>query len=119
MASALARVVDERGQRLTEIMTSISRHHALVDWTGDGTEAILIAGGRGLFDGHGRRLATFAMNKGDSPGIGMIGDMDGDGVPDVLLTTSSASAVYIYRNEKGRQPVSPVPLGTGVNFTLY
>ncbi len=112
-------VVDERGHRLAQIMTSISRHHALLDWTGEGTEAILIAGGRGLFDGHGRRLATLAMNKGDSPGIGFIGDMDGDGVPDVLLTTSSASAVYIYRNEKGHRPTPPAPLGTGVNFTLY
>jgi hypothetical protein len=112
-------VVDENGRRLAEVVTSTSRHHVLVDWTGNGALAILIAGGRGLFDGHGRRIATLSMNPGDSPGIGMVADMDGDGVPDVLLTNSSASAVYIYRNEKGRRPTQPVPLGTGVNFTLY
>ena len=116
-------VLDERGHRLGQIMTNYSRHHALIDWTGDGTEAVLIAEGRGLFDGHGRRIATFAMGHPGTPSecemLCMTGDMTGDGVPDVLLTTRQATAAYIYRNPSSKKPATPAPLGTEPNFTLY
>ena len=116
-------VLDERGHRLGQIMTNYSRHHALIDWTGDGTEAVLVAEGRGLFDGHGRRIATFAMAHPGSPRdcemLCMTGDMTGDGVPDVLLTTRQATAAYIYRNPSSKKPATPAPLGTEPNFTLY
>ncbi len=118
---------DAAGRRLGQIMTDYARHHALLDWTGDGLQEILVAQGRGLFDGHGRRVATLAMEgapSGEPPSesaemLALVGDMTGDGVPDVLLTTRSSSVIYIYRNEKGRKPRRAVPLGTGVNFTLY
>ncbi len=116
-------VFDENGNRLGRIMTDYARHHALVDWTGDGSEEILVAQGRGLFDGRGRRIATLAMDEPEAPDpaemLGIVGDMTGDGVPDVMLTTRSSSAVYIYKNVKGTKPAVPVPLGTEVNFTLY
>lgn len=121
-------VLDEQGNRLAEMTTEYSRHHALVDWTGDGLDEIVIAEGRGLFDGHGRRLATFAMEASDltdphTPGAAemeaLVGDMTGDGVPDVLLTTRQSSAVYIYENKRGSKPAPPPPPGTELNFTLY
>jgi len=116
-------VFDEHGRNLGQIMTDYARHHALIDWTGTGTQAILVAQGRGLFDGRGRRIVTLAMEEPDAPDpaemLGIVGDMTGDGVPDVLLTTRSSSAVYIYKNEKGKRPVAPIPSGTEVNFTLY
>jgi len=114
-------VLDENGRKLCQILTNSSRHHALIDWSGDGTEAILIGGERGLYDGHGKRIATFEMGDPDVPGeaVAMVGDMTGDGVPDVILTTQTCSAMYIYKNEKGKKPAKPPPLGTGVNFTLY
>jgi hypothetical protein len=122
------RVFDEHGQQLTEIMTDYARHHALVDWTGDGLAEILVAEPRALFDGHGRRVATFAMRDPD-PGpreapeaaemLALVGDVTGDAVPEVMLTTRDSSAVYIYKNERGKKPVPPAPLGTEVNFTLY
>jgi len=116
-------VFDENGQRLAQIMTDYARHHALVDWTGDGADEILIAEARGLFDGQGRRVATFELEDTGTPEtaerLALVGDMTGDGVPDVLLTTRSMAAVYIYKNESGRKPARPVPLGTEVNFTLY
>ncbi len=116
-------VFDENGRQLGQIMTDYARHHALVDWTGDGSQEILVAQGRGLFDGQGRRIATLAMDEPDSPDpaemLGIVADMTGDGVPDILLTTRSSSAVYIYKNRKGKRPADPVPLGTEVNFTLY
>lgn len=43
------------------------------------------------------------------------GDVDGDGVPGLMLTTESAA--YIFRNEGG--PTSGAPLGSGTNHTFY
>jgi hypothetical protein len=116
-------VFGRHGRQLGQIMTDYARHHALIDWTGGPTQSILVAQGRGLFDGRGRRIATLGMDEPDAPDpaemLGIVGDMTGDGVPDVLLTTRASSAVYIYKNLKGKRPASPVPLGTEPNFTLY
>jgi hypothetical protein len=116
-------VFDEVGQVQTKIMTDYARHHALLDWTGDGVAEILIAQPRALYDGRGRRVATLAMDtKDDAAGeerLALTGDFTGDGVPDVLLTTRAMTHVYIYKNERGKKPSPPAPLGTDVNFTLY
>ena len=116
-------VFDERGNQLGRIMTDYARHHALIDWTGDGTQSILVAQGRGLYDGRGRRIATFAMRERDAPDpaemLALVGDFTADGVSDVMLTTRDCSTVYIYKNQHGRKPSAGVPLGTGLNFTLY
>jgi len=116
-------VFDEQGKHLGRIMTDYARHHALVDWTGDGTQSILVAQGRGLYDGRGRRIATLAMDDADTSDpaemLAMVGDFTADGRPDVMLTTRDCSTVYIYRNERGRKAKDDVPLGTEVNFTLY
>ncbi len=113
-------VVSARGEPLTQIMSEYCRHHNLVDWTGDGASEIVIAQSRGLFNGKGERIGTFAMDPkalDSDEQLVLIGDMTGDGVADVTLTT--LSAVYIYRNTSGRRPSGPVPLGCGTNFTLY
>lgn len=116
-------VFDEHGNHLGRIMTDYARHHALIDWTGDGTQAILVAQGRGLYDGRGRRIATFAMDNPETPDpaemLAMVGDFTANGIPDVMLTTRDCSTVYIYQNRHGKKPDTGVPLGTGVNFTLY
>lgn len=116
-------VLDENGQARTRIMTDYARHHALLDWTGDGLDEIVIAQPRGLFDGEGRRVATLAMDAGDDAKgeerLALTGDFTGDGVPDVLLTTRALTHVYVYKNERGKRPDPPAPLGTGTNFTLY
>ncbi|MFA5190595.1 MAG: hypothetical protein WC740_07715 [Verrucomicrobiia bacterium] len=112
-------VVDENGKRLWEVITPYSRFHGLVDWTGEGTEQVLIAGARSLFDSKGRCIASMAMSQGDSVDIGFVADMTGDGLPDIVLTTDNCPAVYIYENKRGRKPSRPVPSGTGVNFTFY
>lgn len=116
-------VLDEHGSTLTRIMTDYARHHALVDWTGDGVSEIVVAQPRTLYDGNGKSLARFGMDANDDlegeERLVRIGDFTGDGVPDVLLTTRSISCLSIYRNEQGMRPNPRSPLGTGVNVTLY
>jgi len=117
-------VLDEQGKHLGQLVTDYSRHHCLLDWTGDGIEEILIAHKGGLYNDEGRRIGTF-----DTPGEEtsdgnakyeksiLPGDMTGDGKLDVILATPYN--VYIYKNIKGRKPNKPVRLGTEPNFTLY
>ncbi len=107
-------VFDEDGAHLGQIMTHYCRSHTLLDWTGNGYDNIVIGSVRGLFDHQGERIGTF-----DAPGASHvhIGDMTGDGLPDIILY--SDTAVYIFRNEHGTQPDTPPPLGTGLNVTLY
>lgn len=116
-------VFDERGQVKTKIKTDYARHHALLDWTGDGVDEIVIAQPHAIYDGQGRTVATLAMDaKDDADGeerLVLTGDFTGDGVPDVMLTTRAMTHVCIYRNGRGKKPIPPAPLGTGINFTLY
>jgi len=116
-------VIDEDGTVRTRIMTDYARHHGLLDWTGDGFAEVIVAQSRFLYDGQGRRVARLAMSEADDrqgeERLVLIGDFTSDGVPDVLLTTRSLTHACVYKNERGRKPHPPAPLGTGVNFTLY
>ncbi|NIU08559.1 MAG: hypothetical protein GWN81_06810 [Phycisphaerae bacterium] len=120
-------VLDEQGNRLGQIVTDYSRHHHLLDWTGDGINEILVAHNGGIYNHKCERIGVFVtpkLSKNGSPAEGsafersiLTGDMTADGVPDVVLATPEA--VYIFKNRKGLKPDRPVPLGTGPNFTLY
>jgi outer membrane protein assembly factor BamB len=117
-------VLDEQGQLLGQVVTDYSRHHCLLDFTGDGIEEILVAHKGGLYNHQGRRIGTF-----NTPGTGIsgekikyeksmhTGDMTGDGIPDVILATPYN--VYIYKNTTGRKSGKPIRLGTEPNLTLY
>ena len=117
-------VLDEQGRHLGRLVTDYSRHHCLLDFTGDGIDEILVAHNGGLYDNQGRRIGTFntpgeeiAEGKTNYEKSMLIGDMTGDGIPDVIITTPYT--VYIYENKNGRKPGKPVRLGTEPNFTLY
>jgi len=117
-------VLDEHGQLLGQLVTGYSRHHCLLDWTGDGVEEILVAHTGGLYNHQGRRIGTFSTLDLETPERKtkyersmLIGDMTCDGVADVIIAT--AQTVYIYENTSGRISDRPVPLGTELNFTLY
>ncbi len=122
-------VLDGQGTLLGEIVVDESRFHRLVDWHGEGVESIIVGQPPAMFDGEtGRQQAVFDMPlaPGEEPPdlsqetiICLKGDMDGDGVADVIYSTNPAATVYVYRNEHGARPAGPVPLGTGVNGTLY
>lgn len=116
-------LLDGDGAKLGEVVTPYSRHHKLIDWTGDGLCELVVAGNRALYDGRGARIATFVVGQealdaaGGAQISALTGDMDGDGVLDVLIVTPSH--LFVYRNESGSKPEGVVPLGTGMNVTLY
>lgn len=115
--------LDEKGRLLSRIVTDYSRHHCLLDFTGDGVDEILVAHNGGIYDYHGRRIGILAVPDGSQVGQRkgersmLIGDMNGDGVRDVMMVT--AEKVYIYVNRNGKKGIEPVRLGTEFNFTLY
>jgi hypothetical protein len=113
-------VLDEDGNHLGQIVTDYSRHHHLLDWTGDGLNEIMVAHNGGIYNYKGKRIGVFVTPKPTKNGSErsiLTGDMTGDGVPDVALATTEA--VYIFKNEKGLKPDRPIPPGTELNFTLY
>ncbi|MCD6393603.1 MAG: hypothetical protein J7M40_08850, partial [Planctomycetes bacterium] len=120
-------ILDERGERLARITTDYSRHHALLDWTGDGLDEVIVSSNGAVYDNGGRRIATLTAPDDEAVIAGgdgdvehrsiLVGDMDGDGIRDVIMATNTT--VCIYRNEHGKRGVGSVPLGTGANVTLY
>lgn len=121
-------VFDEHGKLLGEIMADYSRIHRLVDWQGDGVESIVVGSPPAMYDGEtGKQTAVFDMPGGDRqkavqqevPYLCFTGDMTGDGVADVFFLDCVAGIVHIYKNEHGTRPQGDVPLGTGMNWTLY
>ncbi len=119
-------VLDERGNLLGRIVTDYSRHHHLLDWTGDGVNEIMVAHNGCIYNHKGKCIGVFTTPRLTENGSAeestyersiLTGDMTGDGVPDVVLATPEA--VYIFKNKNGLKPDKPVPLGTGLNFTLY
>lgn len=114
-------VFDERGTELGRINTDHTRQHTLVDWNGDGLMEIGSSFPRGLFDGHGRRVVTFAIEEGEKPWLIMAVDLTGHGMRDVMMVSLRGDAyrVHLYRNPTPATNAAGVPAGTGVNFTLY
>lgn len=116
-------VLDEQGTLLGQIVTNYSRHHCLVDWTGDGANEIVVAHNGTIYNYRGQRIATFSTPQPTKTSDSrteksvLVGDMTGDGVPDIAL--AHTQIVYIFKNLKGLKPDKPAPLGTESNFTLY
>ena len=119
-------VLDEQGKLLGRIVTNNSRHHCLLDWTGDEIDEILVGDNGTIYNYQGKRIAVLSAPKaGEDEAEGekvaersiLAGDMNGDKICDVLLVTTKA--VYIFRNEKGQRSKEPLPLGTEHNLTLY
>ncbi len=115
-------VVDGGGQPRGKLMTDYGRHHRLVDWTGNGVEEMVVAENLGIFNHKGERIGFFKLpvapgNTVEYEKSALRGDFDGDGVVDIAI--ASPSHLFIFRNEAGKPGIPPVPLGTGLNWTLY
>ena len=122
-------LVGEDGEWLGRIAAEYTRFHTLADLNGDGLDEIVLPHSRGLFAGDGRRIGTFAMEsqtdlyggkphaQGEIGNLVVRGDMNGDGVADVTLTTPEA--VYVFTGAPGVKAATPAVLGCGTNFTLY
>ena len=115
--------LDRDGKHLGELITPYSRHHKLLDWTGDGISELVVAHNRALYDVQGKRLATFLIPDELLPPLDNVelsvlkGDMNGDNIPDVLLITPSY--MFVYTNFSGKVLEEEINLGTGMNVTLY
>lgn len=107
-------VLDQNGNTCGKIRGEYCRQHGLIDWNGDGLDEIVVGNSGAMYDETGRRIATLAA---PNAGTLLFGDFTGDGVLDVAR--GSSHALHIYRNESGRKPSAPVPLGTRLNFTYY
>ena len=74
-----------------------------------------------MYDHTGTRICTFDLTTAEGLNVGSpivaVGDLTGDGIPDLLLYTLDMA--FVFRNEKGKMPYPPAPLGTGLNFTYY
>ncbi|MCK5861453.1 MAG: hypothetical protein KAH38_03145 [Candidatus Hydrogenedentes bacterium] len=114
---------DGAGNKLGELITDYSRHHKLLDWTGDGIAEIVVAHSRALYDAKGICLATLSVPKGVLAAAGnakrsvLLADMNGNGIQDILLVLPTH--VLIYKNKSGKAMAESVALGTGLNVTLY
>ncbi len=113
-------VFDAEGHQLSEMTTVYSRSHHLIDWDGSGVDALAIARALGVFDWCGQRLATFDLRlpdgQEDVDGVAVaVGDISGDGVPDLLLNTERAAWVFPSPGACARD----MPLGTAPNYTYY
>ncbi len=120
-------VMDAQGNRLGSYLCGDSRHHRLIDWDGDGVDEILVGQTQRLLNARGECVARLgpvdAFHRAtpvppdeDHEPFGLVGDMDGDARPEILLY--SQTKILIYRSEKAAR-VPALRLGTGVNVTLY
>ena len=108
-------IIDADGNHLARLTSDYCRHHKLYDWDSDGVSEIMLANARGIFDNTGHRIKTFDC---DGPGVAMqLGDMNGDNIIDVAITTEKSLNIFISRN--GKPSDAPLPLGCGVNYTFY
>ena len=116
-------VLDETGRMVGRFMLFYGRQHRLLDWTGDGIPELVTPFNHALYDGSGRRVATFLPPPPtqNNCSIALVGDYTGDGIPDVAITNPEPGreAVYLFENRQGARPKAPAPLGSGENVTLY
>jgi len=108
-------VIGEDGTRLGRFYSPAGRHHDLVDWDGDGFDEIVIGDGGAVINGAGQVIAVLDV---PARGIVQVGDLDGDGVPEV--THHWLDEIRIFKPAWQPSPDRPAAqAGSGLNYTLY
>lgn len=115
-------ILNAEGAPIGQIVTDYSRHHKLLDWTGDGVDEIFVGHNRAVYNQQGEKIFTLEVPQLDADAEQgeaslILGDMTGDGVLDAIII--QPGSVSIFKNEHGKQPSPPASLGTGVNVSLY
>lgn len=120
-------LLTDEGDLLGRYYCGDSRHHRLIDWDGNGLDEILVAQEQRLLDGNGQCVARLgpvdAFKQAvpvppdqDHEPFGLVGDLDGDQRPEIILY--STQKILVYRSDQAAR-IPGLPLGTGVNVTLY
>ncbi len=113
-------ILSDKGVLLGRLVTNGSRHHMLVDWSGDGQQNIVIASTAAMFNSKGEMEARFDIPNYTNKGfICSKGDMTGDGVPDIIFSTDPGKEVYIFKNQRPKTENDNLQLGTKANYSLY
>ena len=112
-------VLDENGEVLSRFETSRSRQHDLVSWRGGATEDIVVGADHTIYTGRGEPVARLAIEPPDRARAAFAHDLTGDGRKDLLLSTWYGTGAYLYRNPGDAAPDADIPVGSGLNFTLY
>jgi len=110
-------VFSEDGRELSRFYTRNSRSHRPIRWRAGGIADIAVGGK--IFSATGEMVAELATNRSDQLAAVTVCDLTGDGYDDLLISTGYGTAAYLYRNPRVVQPDPELPLGSGVNYTLY
>ncbi|MFH1569256.1 MAG: hypothetical protein ABIL09_14775 [Gemmatimonadota bacterium] len=117
------RVYTGTGELVGHLMTNYARHHALLDWNGDGLDEICVGESCGVYSHTGQRLMTLERPMAGFPAEGpheralVPANMAGTGRADLIVT--SPHAAHVFRNEAGPEDARFDGLGSERNFTLY
>lgn len=130
-------IYDLKGEQLGEIISERSRQHLNIRWDDSTAERIYMAQPRIVIDGTSgipmchlktempenvtfeqtERSAEHAL-LGDFLYMGFAGDIDGNGVQELIVHTNPGTAVWIFKTPHSIEP-KPYTLGTEQNATLY
>lgn len=110
-------VYSQDGRELSRFHTRYSRIHRPIRWRSGDVADIVVSGAHMIYSGFGEPVAELVVEGADSLFMAIVCDLTGDGYDDLLIATSTAA--YLYRNPRVVQPDRKMPLGSGVNVTLY
>ncbi len=112
-------VFSHDGRLLSRFNTYGSRHHRPVQWRAGDVSDLVVGKARTIYSGTGEPLFTLETDPVDQIESVMACDLTGDGYEDILLGTRYGTAAYLFRNPRECQPRADLPLGSGMNYTLY
>ena len=112
-------VFSRDGRLLSRFDTYRSRHHRPIRWRAGDVADLAVGEGGMIYSGKGEAVAELVTDKTDQLQAIAACDLTGDGYENLLLSTRYGTAAYLFRNPRLAPRAPDLPLGTGVNYTLY